>query len=97
MPENNKNILGTEMGVLRNHPSKLLEESWAIIAFFAVTIFNNFRNISENGEMIRGKAPIIVFAVIGICLLYFMLKFFVWRKTTISIKDGLLIYKVDTI
>jgi len=97
MPENNENIIGTEMGVLRNHPSKLLEESWAMLAFFAVTIFNNYRNISKNDEMINGKAPIIVFAVIAICLFYLLLRFFAWRKTTISIKDGLLIYKVDTI
>jgi putative membrane protein len=83
--------------IIRNHPSRLIEESWAIIAFFAVTIFNNFKSIRENGEMIKGKAPIIALVVILFCVLYFLLRFFAWRKTTISIKDGLLIYKVDTI
>ncbi|MEE3393390.1 MAG: PH domain-containing protein [Lachnospiraceae bacterium] len=83
----------------RNHPSILLEKGWSIIVVIAAFIFNTISNaddVNNIADFASSHANIIMMILLVIFLPSGIVTFNRWRKTVISLKDGIFTIKRNT-
>lgn len=85
----------------RNHISYLLEETWSVIMVFLVFIFANEETMKLTVELVKGgrssKEIWPFLAIFGALLLLLLWHFLRWYRTTISLKDGTVIFERKTL